>query len=588
MHATVAGKALAVTRWEPGDHGGSCAVNRTRFWGTRQLSRRAALRAGAVTGVGIASAALIGCSSSGSKTSSTGANTPAAGTSGGTTPVVSDGIVMIQNRDVQSLDPLASQVFITPERIGLVYPKLFYYNRKPDAGQGDVTLEPSYATTSWEFAGDGSKLTFKMRQGVKYSNIAPLNGRELVAEDVKFSFDRYMNDPNSTFKALYSDVKSIETPDRQTVVFNLKKPSRYVLYALAGGPSFITPPEIGKAEGDYKAKAIGPGPYIFEGGSQGEGARFKKNPDFIDGSKVYYNRWDFKVVTDQSTGIAAIKTGQADYGVAGLTAPQLKSELGPSIKSFVAPATGHTGLWFNMRNPKWADLRARTAVSKAIDRQAIIDQQYFGDGVWGGPVPVDFGKWAFSEKELKEFNAFKYDPAEAKKLWAAAGKPATSTLDLYVWAKNIAPASVVLSEFQAGYLQKNLGITTQYSSDEYSTMFNKLVTNKFDDVGQGGGILFDWLDHLIQKYSTGGARNGAGLSDPKVDAMLDDLRSTVDDKAAQEKAHAVSRHLIDNVLSMADTPNGRTSSIYNSKLQNFLPAVRPPGIEWVLQSWKAK
>src|SRR5262249_19575782 len=157
---------------------------------------------------------------------------------------------------------------------------------------------------------------------------------------------------------------------------------------------------------------------------------------------------------------------------------------------------------------------------------------YFGQGVWGAPVPVDFGKWAYTEKELKEFNAYKYDPAEAQKLWSAAGKPATSTINLYVWAKNIAPQSVVLSELQAVQLQKNLGITTQYSSDEYTVMFNKLVTNQFDDIGQGGGILYNWLDHLIQKYSSDGSRNGAGLKDQKVDAMLDDLRSTLDDKAA--------------------------------------------------------
>ena len=95
-------------------------------------------------------------------------------------------MTLIQTRDAASLDPLASQVYTTPERIGLVYPRLLYYDlRTPSADPADTKQIPSYITKGWEFAGDGQTLTFHLQQGVHYSKTAPVNGRELVAADVQ-------------------------------------------------------------------------------------------------------------------------------------------------------------------------------------------------------------------------------------------------------------------------------------------------------------------------------------------------------------------------------------------------------------------
>ena len=139
-----------------------------------------------------------------------------------------------------------------------------------------------------------------------------------------------------------------------------------------------------------------------------------------------------KVITDQSTTNAALKTGEADYAPnTALSKAELKAAESGNTTSFAKPSTTNSGFWFNMNNPKWQDIRARMAISKAFDRQAIIDQLMQQDGSFNGPVPVGFGKWALSDKELRELNAYKYDVAEAKKLWAAAGKPATSENKVY-------------------------------------------------------------------------------------------------------------------------------------------------------------
>ena len=561
---------------------------RQDYW-THTFDRRGALRGGAIGGVGLAAAALIGCSSAAPKPATPAGGAPAAASQPSTPqPTVSESLVYVQTRDAASLDPLDSQVYTVPERIGLVYPKLLYAQREEKADLSDAKWVPSYITQGWEFSGDGTKLTFRLKKGIKYQNIAPLSGREFVAADVKYSIDRYMTDPKSAFTARFSDITAIDTPDNYTVVFSLKKPSRYILYALAAEPSLITPPEIAKADSNFKNRAIGPGPFILDKVIQGEGATFKKNPDFVDAAKIYYNQFLIKVITDASTRNAAMKTSQSDYQtIASFTKTDLVSVESPNVKTYPFPSTGNSGYWFNMRNPKWADIRARTAISKSIDRQAIIDQVFLSSGVFTGPVPTGFGKWAWSDKELREFNALKYDPAEAKKLWDAAGKPSTLN-KTYIPPKAIVPAYTVMAELMGEQLQKNLGIKSEYGTDEYATFVANVYNNKFDDVGVFGMSLFDGLDYVLAQYYPGGARNGPGLNDPKVNAMLDEVRGTLDDGAAQEKLKAVSKHLLDNVLSMAHLPTGNNYNAHNAKLQNFLPGVYPPGIEWALQSWKAK
>ena len=554
------------------------------------FSRRAMLRSTAVAGVGLAGAALVGCGGGG-KPGAPAASAPgtSAASSAPAQPQVSDRFVLIQNRDAASLDPLASQVYTTPERVGLIYPRLIDVSRQPKADFADTKIGPSYAVESWEVTDAGKQITFKMRKGVKYSNTPPLNGRELVAGDVKFSFERYMTDPTSTFKARYADIDKIETPDNYTVVFKLKKPSRYVMYAISAEPSLITPPEIAKSDGDFKTKAIGPGPFLHVSTKQGEGTVLKKNPDFVDASKVYYENYLIKVITDTSTGTAALRTNEADYSPnLALSKAELKAAESPNVTSFAKPLTTGSGFWFNMQNPKWADIRARTAISKAFDRQAIIDQTQQADGSFNGPIPVGFGKWALSEKELRDLNAYKYDPAEAKKLWDAAGKPATSANKLYTAPKANAPVYTVIAELVGQQLEKNLGIKSEYSTDEYSNFVSKVYNNKFEDVAIFGMVLNDPLDYLLAQYYPGGTRNGPGLNDPKVNAMLDELRSVLDDTAAQQKAREIATHLTNNVLSMSHLPLANSFALYNAKLQNFLPGVYPPGVEFTVRSWKAK
>jgi len=471
----------------------------------------------------------------------------------------------------------------------MVYPRLINYDKdRPEDAYGDTKEKQGWITERWEFSSDGKKLTFHLKKGIKYQNIPPVNGREVTSDDVKFSIWRYKTKPTSTFKARYDAIESIDTPDKYTVVFNLNKPTAYVLFALAAEPSYITPPEIEKLHGDYKQVLIGPGPFIHEKTVQGEGSIFRRNPDYHDAEHIYLDRVVFKVVTDSSTRLAAMRAGQAAFGHDISTKGALDSLLktNPEMK-YSSFTIANSGVWYNVKNPIFQDLRVRKGLSKAVELQEVIDRNQEGAGAFQAVVPQGLGKWALPDKEVRKFDAYIYDPKAAKKLLTEAGFN-IKTLKVYISPANVTPEGSQVMGVFAPVWEKELGIKVLPVSDEYSTFVNNCYNNKFDDIcvfGMGSTI-FDPLDYILAQYYTDGPRNGAGLNDPKVNAMIDEILATLDEEQRVKRVLDFQRYVSENVLSMLHLPKAPSYQPYQPWLRNFVPARRGnAGAEWIVNTW---
>lgn len=118
-----------------------------------------------------------------------------------------------------------------------VYSRLFMYKGGPgiDPGLARPTgdLVESYETTA-----DGLKWTMKLRKGVKFHDVAPVNGREVTTDDVKFSWGRATETKNTNAPQLTSVVDSVAYPDASTIVFTLRAPSAAFLDILSD-PSLL-------------------------------------------------------------------------------------------------------------------------------------------------------------------------------------------------------------------------------------------------------------------------------------------------------------------------------------------------------------
>jgi ABC-type transport system substrate-binding protein len=181
--------------------------------------------------------------------------------------------------DLQRLDFQRTISTPTQNISGMVYSRLMSwdYSSPPNTW----VTRPELAET-WEQTGD--KVVFHLRKGVKWQNTAPLNGRELVADDVKYTLTRVdTDDPEYVWNYKVEPVASIQTPDPYTVVLNLKGPNAVLMSDIAHGPGMgIIPHEIVEADGSLDKRWVGSGPFMLDRWDKGTMVRLGACPSNRD------------------------------------------------------------------------------------------------------------------------------------------------------------------------------------------------------------------------------------------------------------------------------------------------------------------
>src|SRR3989304_5607494 len=131
--------------------------------------------------------------------------------------------------DPPGFDPHKIAALSTHYAVGMVYSKLWRFGEGPQYDFNDYRTFPDLAE-KWEYT-NPTTLVVKLRQGVRFQNKPPVNGRELTSEDVKFTFERFKK--VATYGAYLIDaVDSIDTPDKYTVVFRLSTPDSGLVPAM--------------------------------------------------------------------------------------------------------------------------------------------------------------------------------------------------------------------------------------------------------------------------------------------------------------------------------------------------------------------
>src|SRR5207244_4820254 len=131
------------------------------------------------------------------------------------------GILRARGWDPPHFDPHLTRAFMTHTALSFVYNKLLRHKVGPEVQPGTFIVEPDLAER-WE-SPDDTTYIFYLRQGVKWHNKPPVNGRELVAEEVKFTFDRFLTVEGNPARELLESVAGGEVVDRYTVMCGLKE-----------------------------------------------------------------------------------------------------------------------------------------------------------------------------------------------------------------------------------------------------------------------------------------------------------------------------------------------------------------------------
>jgi peptide/nickel transport system substrate-binding protein len=295
----------------------------------------------------------------------------------------------------------------------------------------DLTkIEPELATAMPEQP-DPLNFVFKLQQGVKYHNVPPANGREMTAEDVKYSIERQMTNQPGKFQHAYfflNRVTNIETPDKYTVKFTLNKPYAPFISYIASPWTLVISRELVEADGDLTKRAIGTGPFIFDEWQKDVQMKLHRNPDYW-GKDANGNQLPFvdNLVLTLATDANAI---QAQFVNGDVLAAGIQFTFVDEVKKKLPKANYRampSQFWREMRTqpydgdkyqhkPPYSDIRVRQAIVQAINKKEVLDLVYSGDGVTvNGPIIPVYKTWALPEDPTK------FDPADSKKLLEAAG-----------------------------------------------------------------------------------------------------------------------------------------------------------------------
>ncbi|MFC2035350.1 ABC transporter substrate-binding protein [Chloroflexota bacterium] len=429
------------------------------------------------------------------------------------------------------------------------------------AGTGEVhyrmmfMLNPKYwvncLAESWEII-DGTTLIFHVREGVTYHDpalkpdndaMALVNGREFVAADAVFNWERHWANPATyIYNAVPrdTDIVRVEAPDKYTAIIEATAPDRLpYAWQLAGDWTNMYPPEVIETYGDMSdwRNSVGTGPFYLESYVDGSGAVMKRNPDWWMTNQIgpgmgdqlpYLDGVNFYFMTDPSSRMAAMRTGKVDFlrEVTWEDADNLKVT-NPELNYVSSFPLSSQGVAFRVDNPDYVGyndergLQVRRALAMAIDQPTMAEEYYNGNAVllyWPVGVEASFNP-ARTEIEDLPLSAdgfdnkklFGYYPDEAEALLDEAGYPGPDrmSLTLPVWsAAQIDLYSLVIADWE------KIGVDLDLEVMEYAAYTSMSSRKTHADIFPPG--MLGTYPFLMTCVRWGDVANVVMLNDPVV------------------------------------------------------------------------
>jgi peptide/nickel transport system substrate-binding protein len=442
--------------------------------------------------------------------------------------------------DPPVIDPRLTQSVGLYQFAGLVHNRLLRYRFTDEAtGANDLTLVGDLAE-SWEANSDHRVWTFKLRHGVKWQSVAPLNGRELVAADVKYCFEAYAKEGVQSFT--FREIEGMETPDKYTLRIHLKTPNVLFAHNLAEPIAVIFSREVLEEDGDLKKRMIGTGPFLLKEHTRKVRLVLARNPDYFDKGRPYLDEYTILSTPDAATRLAAFRSGQSDiiWQASPAEVETVRKTNPAALIQAYANTLAPFGLALAQDKPPFSDVKVRRAISMAIDRQKQVDTVYEGHGIPGWGVPYIY--YQDKPPTLAQLGPWvQYRPAEAKKLLSEAGHPNGFEATLFYY--EYFPQMTSQVQLVQQDLKKNLNINVKITKMDYTTYYGRYVESKWEGMSwgfQSGHAvgLDERTYHYLHSKST---KNFFRVNDPAIDELVSKLRQTPD----RAEQRVVTKRIVD-------------------------------------------
>jgi len=507
-----------------------------RFW-RRRISRRALLGAGAVTALGAASAAVLGCNGGGNGGGNGNGNGGNRTPAGKGTPVAGGNITTGRLIAALGIDPHIDLTGLDID--AMMYTYLYSWDR--------FTEEAVFnnLATGLEQP-DDLTFIFTLRPDVMGWPKGPAAGEPLTSADCVASFKRRGTAITAPDKRFPQRIERYETPDSSTFKFVMSRRFVPAIREMANATWAIVPEKVLEK---YKALglghvAFGNGPFMMKEFRGHERIVLERHPNYFLNPKPWLDTFSIIVITESSSLLAAFRSGQHDVNGAVLTKNTAQEFIDEPDKFSVSvsPSLFYPVLHLKMRGP-WRDIRVREALNLAIKRPEIIETIQDGEGGYNGPIQWPQLKWALPQSELREF--YRYDPERAKDLLKEAGFPEINVKVKYPevpGAPIVADIAVLLKSQLA-----EVGINMELDAVELGAFIaNTILPGNFD-VAFFPNLPYDEPDRPLSFYHSKGVTgsgNWTNYTNPELDKLIDAQSEEFDEAKRQEIVYAAQRMIL--------------------------------------------
>ncbi|CAN7707883.1 ABC transporter substrate-binding protein [Neorhizobium sp. LjRoot104] len=412
----------------------------------------------------------------------------------------------------------------------------------------DGKTMPNLAT-EWRFNGDGTELTLKLREGVKFTDGMPFD-----AEAVKANLE-YLRDGVGQNTWMAGAVKSVEIVGPAELKLHLKEPDPGMLFNLATvGGAMASPATLGKA--DSKMVPIGSGPYIYDTARSVTGRQYvyKRNPDYWNAGAFPFETMTITPINDLSARMNALKSGQVD---AAAGEGQVVTEAEASKLTVSRLPVDWLGLFLSDRDGKMvkalSDVRVRRALNMAFDEKAILKFVARGYGeVTDQPfVPPSEAFDASLD------GTYQYDPKAARALLSEAGYANGFSVTMPDIG-TLAPYTPIITQ-----QLKDIGVTVSWVKVPPNVTIAELLSGKYPMFLFRLGSQSPWAD--FNKFAFANSPwNTSKAKDEKLEALLKKAQYTPPGKEQNAAMQAANRYMVENAFF---APWFRIDSIYISNAQ---------------------
>ena len=423
----------------------------------------------------------------------------------------------------------------------------------------------------WDISSDGLTYTLNVRPSARWHNKAPMDGRQVTAQDIEWNFHRMlgMGDFAEAGPSPFGGTDqlknipwdSITATDDSTVVMKLTEPRLDALrILLLDWFASVFPPEVIEQTGPIEdwRNLVGTGPFEMTDLVEESSVTLTKNPDYYDFDEKYpENRLPYVdqirtlIIPEEASILAALRTRKLDWRRWGTSLDSADSirETNPEITVQAVYFRSRDSFAPNHRKPPFDNINVRRAMQMALDNPTIAATYWKGnaDPTPAGLIGVDeyftpFEEW---DGEVKQW--YRYDPEAAEKLLDEAGYERGADGIRFKTVLNYGSwATLDIAEIAAAYWAA-IGVDVQIDNLSYAEYHERLFGRTADGMYSAiSGNKFDPL-MAVSWYHSSSQWNRGGSQWPELDAMVDAALSatTTEEQqrlVAETDKYAMSRH----------------------------------------------